>query len=118
MPFHDATSHRSTRCLGAARYRDLDAKQKQEGIIEWVFNTDCYTQAVLKIKKDCHHLDTAARQQLAFDSTVCFMREHRFKLPKCARQVAPNLLLDCINEINKEAQSRNIYVEFYSNIHR
>jgi hypothetical protein len=110
----DGSTHR---CLGAARYRDLDAKQRQEGFIEWIFGTDCYTQAVIKIKRDCHHLDAAARQQLAFDSTVCFLREHGIKLPKCARHVSHDSLADCVSEISQEAQYRDIYLDFYTNIY-
>jgi hypothetical protein len=73
---------------------------------------------VLKVNKECRDLATLPRQQLSFDAAVCFMREHRMQLPACAERLAPGGLLSCISEISQHEQSRNVYIEFYSNIHR
>jgi hypothetical protein len=99
----------------AGKYTDLVNKQAEEGFVDWLFKTDCYTQAVVKLDRECSKLDADSRQQLAYDATVCYLHEHGLEVPRCPKWSSP---AECIRELVQAGKTQHIYTEFYSNIHR
>lgn len=80
----------------------------------YLFGTDCYTQALLHMRKDCRAMGEEERARLAFSMTRCFLiRASGVKPPdKCPDSVS---VAKCTEGMHDRAF--NAYTQFYTNIH-
>jgi hypothetical protein len=76
-------------CCGAGEFQALTEHAKGEGVVAFMLGTDCYTQAVLKLEKECRKLDDAERARLVSGWTSTDLRTDDAHVQWAAIQLQP-----------------------------
>lgn len=97
---------------GKDEYRAFKDLSKQEGFIRLIFGTDCYTQSVAQLDKECRRMTTEERHRLAATMANCFMSQSGHKVKSCDPQVP---LQECTADMSEKTFAA--YTEFFANIH-
>eukprot|EP00198_Chlamydomonas_reinhardtii_P006100 XP_001695436.1 predicted protein [Chlamydomonas reinhardtii] len=93
-------------------YTQLEEMAKRESFLQALFGTDCYSQALLTIGRECNRMTTDDKYKLAHAMNLCFLRANGHSGYKCSRAMSAR---QCSENLDERAFSS--YNQFFSNIH-
>ncbi|KAL6763754.1 hypothetical protein V8C86DRAFT_196552 [Haematococcus lacustris] len=110
--FDTASSNLLTHAKDA--YTELEVAAKSEGFLQFLFNTDCYTQALRTLNERCQSMGEEHRARLALAMARCFLQRSTGETapPHCPASLS---VPQCTRHLSERAF--NVYTQFYANIH-
>ena len=100
-----------TECSGP--FGALVQLSEGEGLLNQLFGTDCYSQALAQVGNDCKHLDHTKKSRLALMMVNCHLYKLGDRTYACTERMT---LKDCTSGMSD--RHYNTFNEFFTNIDR
>eukprot|EP00955_Chlamydomonas_euryale_P002038 22707-Chlamydomonas_euryale.AAC.8 len=97
---------------GLLSWRRLSYNASREGVVAAVLGSDCYSQALRRLGRDCRSLADADRAALALHMLNCFLTDTSGRKVVCKRNERAR---DCTRRM--DADTFGSYTVFYTNVH-
>jgi hypothetical protein len=91
-----------------------ESSAKDEGIMAKLLGTDCYSQAVRELKRDCRSLGEEDRARLAYNMARCFLARST-NIPPPAPCPNGRKATSCTRSLGDRELA--VYLQFYTNVH-
>lgn len=90
----------------------LSESSKKEGLVAWLLGTDCWSQALLRIEKDCRSMSEGERTRLTIYMLNCLLKQTHLKPVQCTQSMSNQ---DCVRQL--DSASFGSFTVLLSNIH-
>ena len=99
--------------LVTAPLNGLAQLSEGEGLLNQLFGTDCYSQALAQVGNDCKRLDHNSKSRLAMAMMNCHLYKLGERTYTCTERTS---LKDCTSSLSD--RHFNTFNEFFTNIDR